>query len=213
MPHTPEKNLDWLEERFRFGGPISNFQPAGLQQLVPTGPPAKKISLFNDLEKDFPPLESFDIEGELEKMLDSDEYLADTSSFSLNMPNNNNQIVSMVDIYRPPKRNAFGKVMDPPRPPQAETPIYDPRATFCRSCGRNFFEIAAECTQSWIAWTTHVGEGQRERDLRASSFLYGIETGVLLFSSPELSQCPPCAGGFIRQSTAASSSRGSISFF
>ena len=93
-------------------------------------------------------------------------------------------------IYRPPKRNAFGKVMDPPRPPQAETPIYDPRATFCRSCGRNFFEIAAECTQSWIAWTTHIGESQRDRDLRASSFLYGIETGVLLFSSPGLSQCP-----------------------
>ena len=208
-PFVVEPSMDWLEERFRYGGPISNFQPANL--AIPTSPPAKKIHLFNEIEKDLPPLELFDVEQELTKLLDSDNYLADTSSFALEDPNPKKE-VSMSDIYNPPLRNAFGKPVEEVRPPQAETPIYDPRATFCRSCGKNFFEIAAECTQSWIAWTSHMGESQRDRDLRASTFLYGIETGVLLFSSPGLSQCPPCAGGFSRQNTTTSSFQGSISF-
>ena len=78
-PFLVEQNMDWLEDKFRFGGGIANYQPANL--AIPTAPPAKKIHLFNDLEKDFQPLESFDVEQEITKLLDSDNYLADTSSF------------------------------------------------------------------------------------------------------------------------------------
>ena len=104
-PFVVEHNLEWLEDKFRLGGPIANHQPANL--AIPTGPPAKKVQLFNELEKDFPPLESFDVESEINKLLDSDNYLADTSSLVLEGPTTKGE-VSMSDVYRPPKRNAFG---------------------------------------------------------------------------------------------------------
>ena len=115
-PFVVEQSVNWLEEKIRYGGPISNYQPANL--AIPTGPPAKKVHLFSELEEDFPPLESFDVEKELSKLLDSDDYLADTSSLVLENQNPA-QEVSMSNIYCLPKRNAFGKPVEESRPPQA----------------------------------------------------------------------------------------------
>ena len=66
--------------------------------------------------------------------------------------------------------------------------------TSCLICGKSYDQVIAETAADYLNQTAQQGETVRERQIKRNAFIDGVQSGVLTFIPPGVSQAAACDG-------------------
>ena len=66
--------------------------------------------------------------------------------------------------------------------------------TGCLVCGNSYYQVIEKTVANYFSQTAQPGETVRQRQIKRNAFIYGIQSGLLNFLPPGVSQAAACDG-------------------